>query len=320
MDIEYLLLLQNFREGTDNVLTPLMMRISEFIIGIIPLLVVAMVYWVFSRKAGAWILLNVSGSYWLNGILKLTACVYRPWIRDLRVVPAEAAIASATGYSFPSGHTAFATAYYGCGALCCWKQKKTRAVSVVMVLLLTATMFSRNYLGVHTPQDVLVGFLASALFMLASIWLFRWMEAGDRKRDVLVLAGGLCLMALSMVYIMVKPYPMDDVNGTLLVDPEKMKPDTISGITATAAWLIGWFLERRRIRFENPADKRKGFVVGALACVPIVLWFMWFPGFAVPVIGKIGVKALLQSVPMLYILTVVPMLLKKLAPAPRAAQ
>ena len=146
------------------------------------------------------------------------------------------------------------------------------------------------------------------------------MEAGDRKRDVLVLAGGLCLMALSMVYIMVKPYPMDDVNGTLLVDPEKMKPDTISGITATAAWLIGWFLERRLIRFENPADKRKGFVVGALACVPIVLWFMWFPGFAVPVIGKIGVKALLQSVPMLYILTVVPMLLKKLAPAPRAAQ
>lgn len=127
-------------------------------------------------------------------------------------------------------------------------------------------------------------------------------------------------MALSMVYIMVKPYPMDDVNGTLLVDPEKMKPDTISGITVTAAWLIGWFLERRRIRFENPADKRKGFVVGALACVPIVLWFMWFPGFAVPVIGKIGVKALLQSVPMLYILTVVPMLLKKLAPAPRAAQ
>lgn len=178
MDIEYLLLLQNFREGTDNVLTPLMMRISEFIIGIIPLLVVAMVYWVFSRKAGAWILLNVSGSYWLNGILKLTACVYRPWIRDPRVVPAEAAIASATGYSFPSGHAAFATAYYGCGALCCWKQKKTRAVSVVMVLLLTATMFSRNYLGVHTPQDVLVGFLASALFMLASIWLFRWMEAG----------------------------------------------------------------------------------------------------------------------------------------------
>ena len=33
--------------------------------------------------------------------------------------------------------------------------------------------------------------MASALFMLASIWLFRWMEAGDRKRDVLVLAGGM---------------------------------------------------------------------------------------------------------------------------------
>ena len=155
MDMEYLLLLQNFREGTNNALTPLMMQISEFVIGIVPLLVVAMVYWVFSKKAGAWILLNVSGTYWLNGILKLTACVYRPWIRDSRVIPAEAAFASATGYSFPSGHSTFATAYYGCGAVCCWKQRKTRALSVVMVLLLAATMFSRNYLGVHTPQDVL---------------------------------------------------------------------------------------------------------------------------------------------------------------------
>lgn len=319
MDMEYLLLLQNFRESTNNVLTPLMMQISEFIIGIIPILVVAMVYWVYSRKAGAWIMLNVSGSYWLNGILKLTACVYRPWIRDARVVPAEAAFGSATGYSFPSGHSTFATAYYGCGALCFWKQKRTRVLSVVMVVLLAATMFSRNYLGVHTPQDVMVGFLASALFLLVSIWLFRWMEAGDRKRDVLVLAAGLGLMALSTVYIMVKPYPMDYVDGTLLVDPVKMKPDTVSGIAATAGWLIGWFLDRRFIRFENPANKRKSFVIGLLACVPIVLWLKYL-GLATPFIGKTGVKALLLSVPILYIITMVPLLLKKLAAPSRAAQ
>lgn len=313
MDMEYLLLLQNFREGTNNALTPLMMQISEFVIGIVPLLVVAMVYWVFSKKAGAWILLNVSGTYWLNGILKLTACVYRPWIRDSRVIPAEAAFASATGYSFPSGHSTFATAYYGCGALCCWKQRKTRALSVVMVLLLAATMFSRNYLGVHTPQDVLVGFAVSALFLIMSIRLFRWMEAGDSKRDLQVLAVGLCLTALSAVYIVVKPYPMDYVDGALLVDPEKMKPDTICGICAMIGWLVGWYLERRFVRFENPTDKRKGLVIGGLACVPLVLWMLWLKKFAVPLIGTMGAKALILSVPMIYILAVVPLLLKKLA-------
>ncbi|MGN0706632.1 MAG: phosphatase PAP2 family protein [Faecalibacterium sp.] len=312
MDIEYLLLLQNFRESTNNVLTPLMMQISEFIIGIIPMLVVAMVYWVYSKKAGAWILLNVSGTYWLNGILKLTACVYRPWIRDSRVVPAQAAFASATGYSFPSGHSTFATAYYGCGALCCWKQKKTRALSVVMVFLLAATMFSRNYLGVHTPQDVLVGFAASALFLLVSIRLFRWMENGDQKRDLLVLVAGLCLMALSIVYIMAKPYPLDYVDGVLLVDPEKMKPDTISGVAAVVGWLLGWYLERRFVRFENPTNKRKGFVIGALACVPLVLWMLCLQKYATPLIGKMMVKILILSVPMVYILAVVPFLIKKL--------
>lgn len=315
MDMEYLLLLQTFRESTNNVLTPLMMQISEFIIGIIPLLVVAMVYWVYSKKAGAWILLNVSGTYWLNGILKLTACVYRPWIRDSRVIPAEAAFSSATGYSFPSGHSTFATAYYGCGALCCWKQRKTRAVSVVMVLLLATTMFSRNYLGVHTPQDVLVGFLSSALFLLVSIRLFRWMEDGNQKRDLMVLAAGLGLMALSVVYIMAKPYPMDYVDGALLVDPEKMKPDTICGIAAVVGWLVGWYLERRFVRFENPTDKRKGLVIGALAYVPMVLWMLWLKKFATPLIGNMAVKALTLSVPMIYILAVAPLLIKKLTSA-----
>ena len=317
MDIEYLLLLQNFREGSNDALTPLMMQISEFIIGIVPILVVAMVYWVFSKKAGAWIFLNVSGSYWLNGILKLTACVYRPWIRDARVIPAQAAFASATGYSFPSGHSSFATAYYGCGALCCWKRRRTRALSAVMVLLLAATMFSRNYLGVHTPQDVLVGFGVSALFLLFSIRLFRWMEAGGPKRDLQVLAAGLCLTALSALYILVKPYPMDYLAGALLVDPEKMKPDTISGICAMAGWLVGWYLERRFVRFENPADKRRGFAVGVLACLPLVLWMLWLKKCAAPLIGTIGVKALTLSVPMVYILAVVPLLIKKLAAAGR---
>ena len=32
MDIDYLLLLQNFREATNNVLTPFLCQLSEFII------------------------------------------------------------------------------------------------------------------------------------------------------------------------------------------------------------------------------------------------------------------------------------------------
>lgn len=313
MDIEYLLLLQNFREMTNNVFTPALWKLSEFITGIIPVLIVAVVYWVFSKRAGGWIMLNLAGSYWLNGIIKLTACVYRPWIRDARVVPAGDSITTATGYSFPSGHTMFATAYYGSGAVCCWQKKKTRPFSVLFVLLLALTMFARNYLGVHTPQDVLVGLTVSLVLIAASRPLYHKMQEGDAKQDTRILLIGLAVVILSALYITCKPYPMDYVNSALLVDPEKMKPDSIGGIGALLGILIGWYLEKRYVRFENPADKRKGLLIALLALVPLALW-MWFISKVAPdMIGEAAAKALRFAVAYVYILAGVPAFMKKIA-------
>ncbi|MDO4977177.1 MAG: hypothetical protein Q4E53_07935 [Eubacteriales bacterium] len=46
-----------------------------------------MIYWVGDRKAGRRMLADLSLAYLLNGFLKLTCCVYRPWIRDARIEP-----------------------------------------------------------------------------------------------------------------------------------------------------------------------------------------------------------------------------------------
>ena len=48
----------------------------------------------------------------------------------------------------------------------------------------------------------------------------------------------------------------------------------------------------------------------------MVLWMLWLKKFATPLIGKMGVKALTLSVPMIYILAVAPLLIKKLTAAP----
>ena len=42
-----------------------------------------------------------------------------------------------------------------------WK----KLVSVILVLLILVTGFSRNYLGVHTPQDVIVGLRETVILM-----------------------------------------------------------------------------------------------------------------------------------------------------------
>ena len=91
----------------------------------------------------------------LNGVIKLTACVYRPWIRSELIEPAGDSKVAATGYSFPSGHTLAATLLYGMMYL--WQKNKRKGVAILCIVLILLTGFSRNFLGVHTPQDVLVG-------------------------------------------------------------------------------------------------------------------------------------------------------------------
>lgn len=318
MDISYLLLLQNFREATHNILTPFFWQLSEFAVGVVPIFAAAIFYWVFDKEAGGWLIWNVVLCHWLNGIMKLTACVYRPWIRDARIVPAGNSIHTATGYSFPSGHSMLAGANYGSAAVYCWQRKKTRWLSVVFGAALLLTMFARNYLGVHTPQDVLVGGAVSLCVVFATGRLYRWMQAGDGRRDVRVLWAGLAAAALSLLYITVKSYPMDYVNGILLVNPEDMKPDVYNAIASLAAVAAGWYIEKRFIRFENPANKRRGLLVAILAFIPEVLWLLFFAKFAPGLMGAAAAKTLLQSVPYLYTFTVVPMAMKKFAAPVRA--
>ena len=113
MDIEYLLLLQNFRNAISDLLTPFMEFISHFAVAYL-LGVPILVYWCVNRRKGLYVLALTYVSVCVNSIVKLTACVYRPWVKDPRVVPAGDAIKESTGYSFPSGHTSTAEASSRC--------------------------------------------------------------------------------------------------------------------------------------------------------------------------------------------------------------
>lgn len=319
MDIAYLLLLQNFREATHDILTPFFWQLSELAVGVVPIFAASLFYWVFDKEAGGWLMLNAVLCHWLNGVLKLTACVYRPWIRDARVIPAGDSIHTATGYSFPSGHSMLAGAYYGSAALYCWQRKKTRWLSVVFGAALMLTMFARNYLGVHTPQDVLVGGALAVCVVLATGRFYRRVQAGDRRSDTRMLCIGLAVAVVSLLYISFKPYPTDYIDGALLVDPAAMKPDAYNAIASLVAVAVGLYIEKRYIRFENPTDKRRGVVVALVAFIPELLWLAFFAVAAPRLIGAAAAKVLVQSVPYLYTFTAVPLAMKKFAAPVTAA-
>jgi undecaprenyl-diphosphatase len=80
-------------------------------------------------------------------------------------------VATATGYAFPSGHSAQAVAAYGSLAYLVtlrWRGRLARVLAWTGAAAIAVVVgFSRLYLGVHWLTDVLGGFLVAAIWMTA---------------------------------------------------------------------------------------------------------------------------------------------------------
>jgi membrane-associated phospholipid phosphatase len=68
-------------------------------------------------------------------------------------------------YSFPSGHVAASVAVYGFLAVLLW-QNHHRIWAILVGLWIPIVAFSRVYLGVHYPSDVLGAFAFTSLWLL----------------------------------------------------------------------------------------------------------------------------------------------------------
>ncbi|MBO6231510.1 MAG: phosphatase PAP2 family protein [Ruminiclostridium sp.] len=262
MDIDYLLFLQNFRDTINDALTPFMEMISLFAVTYL-IIVPAFIYWCVDKRKGLYTLASYNVSVAINAVIKLTFCVYRPWIRDSRILPAGDAITTATGYSFPSGHTSTAVPIYGGLAVGAWK--KMRWISVICIVCIALTAFSRNYLGVHTPQDVLVGLTLGLVILWLMSVLFKYLAAHPEKENIF-LAAGVVLGITALFYITLKSYPTDIVDGALLVDPQKMMKDGYGDVGIMIAFCISRFAEKTWIKYE-PVLTKKTLAAGVTGAV-----------------------------------------------------
>lgn len=82
-----------------------------------------------------------------------------------------------TGYSFPSGHSMIAFAFYGTLAFLLWHQFTSRMnrmiVIVGSIIMILGIGISRIYLGVHYPSDVIGSYFASAFLLTIGIWFYQ---------------------------------------------------------------------------------------------------------------------------------------------------
>ena len=160
--IEFMVKLQEYR-------TPLLNKIAEIVTitaeETFLIAVMCLVFWCLSRENGYKLILSIIFASALNSALKLLYKVDRPWVKDSRIVPLRQQTAG--GYSMPSGHTQVGASLWF-SLRRSYRKTWFTIIAYVMMILIAA---SRVYLGVHTPQDVLIGLALSIAGVLIAHYL-----------------------------------------------------------------------------------------------------------------------------------------------------
>ena len=273
MDLDYLLFLQEIRNDWGG--AGFFTLVSELPKSALAAMIPAILFWCVNKNAGIFILFNATCGRVINELLKGTFCVYRPWIKDAAIIPPADALQKASSWSFPSGHTQFATAVFG-GFAFFYRKILAKPIIALFVLIVLLVAFSRNFLGVHTPQDVLIAMIYSVgLFFLAEKF-FAWIGK-DEERQFFFFIVGLIVVSVIFMWLYFKPYPEDFINGKVLVDPLVARADAFDALGFGLAFFLGWFMEQRFINFKtkvSPKDKLWRIIIGVavLGVIAVIIY------------------------------------------------
>lgn len=123
-----------------------------------------LVYWLYSKEFGIRFAIIFLFSAYFNSAVKYNFTTERP---DMALRKIEM-----YGYSFPSGHAQGNTVFWGYLA----REINRRWAYVVAAVLIFLVAFSRVYLGVHYPVDIIAGFLIGLLLLMGYEFLQRKFE------------------------------------------------------------------------------------------------------------------------------------------------
>lgn len=302
MDLQFLLTLQTIREASGTIGAGLSGLLTEGGSSTLVVVIVSIIYWCLHKQLGTNMALAMGTGSLFAQCLKNIFCVYRPWIRQPQIQPSQKALASAGGYSFPSMHSQTAASVYGT-LLVFMKANKWRILLGVLIL---GIGFSRMFLGVHTPQDVFVGFLCGALSIGAAYVVSRLADK-YKYADVLITVVVCLVTIIFLIFVTQKNYPYDYANGRLLVDPKDMLRNCYQVAGLSFGIFIGWLLERRLVGFSVDGSV-KCRVIRALLGI-ILMLIIHKAGFIFELLFYRSGRDLLSSlVTVLFVLWIWPMI------------
>lgn len=140
---------------------------------VVPLtaIVFALLWWQRYQLEAQFFALNALGGAVLSYVLKLAFSKQRPQLWDSPIVE--------TTFSYPSGHALGSVVLYGflSYVLATLYPRYAAAFYGIVTLLIIGIGFSRLYLGVHWPTDILAGYGIGFLWITVCISLLRLRRA-----------------------------------------------------------------------------------------------------------------------------------------------
>lgn len=205
--------------------------------------VLCAILWCVNKKSGYLIGFAYLTSWIFNFSIKQVFKVPRPFVLDKSIIPIRPE--TATGFSFPSGHTQSISSL-STSIATVFQKKWLYAAGTILVILVA---MSRLYLGVHTLLDVVVGAVAGFVWVLAANKIFNYAESNNRRALLLIM---FIPMLLGMVFIQSNDYYK--IAGTF------------------TSFIIGYLLDHMYIHYETkslPKQQVIKFILGMTVLLAI---------------------------------------------------
>lgn len=257
--MEFLKLLEGIRTPFLDSLFSLITHLGEETIFIVVGLIF---YWCINKKQGYYLFFVGLFGTVVNQFLKLWFRIPRPWVKDPEFTIVESARAEATGYSFPSGHTQSSVGLFGGIAAV----RKEKAVKIIMLILCLLVPFSRMYLGVHTPLDVIVSIIVAVVLIFAFKFLTDW--AMKKPINMRVLMYSILALCLGFVlFVELYNFPSD-------IDLYNYEHGLSNGYKMFGTFLglyISYEIDHKYVNFETSGSLLTQILKVSLGIIPLIL-------------------------------------------------
>jgi len=242
MEVEILQLIQSF---SHPLLDQFFLIITFFGYPVIWIFIAAAIYWSGKENESFYLMNLILFSSAIVGVMKATVGSVRPSAEKFRVLATD----FYSNYSFPSGHSSLIAATYAF-----YSEKLKPNLKIIFILLVFLVAYSRMYLGVHFPSDVIVGLMLGYLIGKGNLWLIKTLKKKHYKISKLE----------------------DEVIAIILIAVGLVTVLFFSNITLLAG-LLGYyvgFFYAKEISLSNPTPSKKELIP------KIILGFAGIAAFA----------------------------------------